>query len=130
MNWNALGDVTILMAEDDRFNRLLIVSLLSKYPNVKVIEAQNGIEALEILQQKKIDILLLDIYMPKMNGFEVMERVQKDATLSHTPIMVLSSDEVEKKKSLKMGGDAFIRKPFNLKELEVQIYEVLVSCRV
>ena len=130
MNWNALGDVTILMAEDDMFNRLLIVSLLSKYSNVEVIEAQNGIEALEILQEKKIDILLLDIYMPKMNGFEVMERAQEDGTLSNIPIMVLSSDEVEKKKSLQMGVNAFIPKPFNLQELEVQIYEVLASCRV
>ena len=108
MNWNALGDVTILMAEDDRFNRLLIVSLLSKYSNVKVIEAQNGIEALEELQQKKIDILLLDIYMPKMNGFEVLTRVQEDSKLSNIPIMMLSSDEVERKKSLKMGVNAFL----------------------
>ena len=130
MNWNALGDITILMAEDDRFNRLLIVSLLSKYSNVEVIEAQNGIEALDELQQKKIDILLLDIYMPKMNGFEVLTRVQEDSRLSNIPIMVLSSDEVEKKKSLKMGVDAFIPKPFNLKELEIQMYEVLASCRV
>ena len=130
MNWNALGDVTILMAEDDRFNRLLIVSLLSKYSNVKVIEAQNGIEALEELQQKKIDILLLDIYMPKMNGFEVLTRVQEDSKLSNIPIMMLSSDEVERKKSLKMGVNAFIPKPFNLKGLEVQIYEVLASCKV
>ena len=130
MNWNALGDVTILMAEDDMFNRLLIVSLLSKYSNVEVIEAQNGVEALDVLQKKKIDILLLDIYMPKMNGFEVMERAQEDSTLSNIPIMVLSSDEVEKKKSLQMGVNAFIPKPFNLQELEVQIYEVLASCRV
>ena len=130
MNWNALGDITILMAEDDMFNRLLIVSLLSKYSNVEVIEAQNGIEALEELQKQKIDIFLLDIYMPKMNGFEVLTRVQEDSRLSNIPIMMLSSDEVERKKSLKMGVNAFIPKPFNLKGLEVQIYEVLASCKV
>ena len=125
MNWNSLGSVKLLIVEDDTFNRQLIVSLLAKYIEVEVIEAKNGLEAISELSKTDIDIILLDIYMPEMNGFEVLEEIKKDEKLSHIPIFILSSDEVERKKSLKLGADSFITKPFNLKELEIKIYETL-----
>ena len=127
MNWNTLGKIQILMVEDDMFNRLLIVSLLSKYSNVKVLEATNGVEALAELRKQPIDVVLLDLHMPRMNGFETLKIMQQDRTLSKIPTMILSSDEVEEKKSLELGANAFIAKPFDLKALEQQIYGVLAS---
>jgi len=127
MNWDNLGNVTLLIAEDDMFNRLLIVSLLSKYTNIKVIEAINGVEALDKLSKESVDIILLDIYMPQMNGFEVLERIQKDEKNSKIPVMILSSDEDERQKSLALGVTAFVPKPFDLKLLEEQIYKVLLA---
>ena len=127
MNWNILGDIHLLMVEDDMFNRLLLVSLLSKYSNVTVIEAKNGIEALDKLNEHKIDIILLDIHMPEMDGFETLHHIHNNKEIAHIPVMILSSDEVEEKKSLELGATAFIPKPFDLKALEQQIYEVLVS---
>jgi len=127
MNWGSLGHVTLLIVEDDRFNRLLIVSLLSKYTNVKVVEATNGVEALDELSKESIDVILLDIHMPKMNGFETLEYIKKSEKSSKIPIMILSSDEDERRKSLALGINAFIPKPFDLKLLEEQIYKVLVA---
>ena len=127
MNWDGLGQVTLLIVEDDKFNRLLIVSLLSKYTNVKVVEANNGIEALDELSKAFVDIVLLDIHMPKMNGFETLSCIRKSEKNAKTPIIILSSDEDEKRKSLELGVNAFIPKPFDLKLLEQQIYKVLVA---
>ena len=127
MNWNILGDIQLLMVEDDMFNRLLLVSLLSKYANVTVVEAKNGIEALDKLNEHKIDIILLDIHMPKMDGFETLHHIHNNKKIAHIPVMILSSDEVEEKKSLELGATAFVPKPFDLKALEQQIYEILVS---
>ena len=100
---------------------------LSKYSNVTVIEAKNGLEALEKLNEYKIDIILLDIYMPQMSGFETLHHIHNNKKIAHIPVMILSSDEIEEKKSLELGATAFIPKPFDLKALEQQIYEVLVS---
>ena len=125
MDWQKLGKRNVLMVEDDGFNRLLIVSLFSKNEHMNIIEAENGIEALEKLATNKVDVILMDIHMPQMNGFEALEKIQNNSEISHIPIMVLSSDEVEKKKSLNLGAKEFVPKPFNLKALEVQIYNLL-----
>lgn len=120
-----LRKTTVLIAEDDRFNRLLVISMLAKNKQIKVLEAKNGEEALEMLRTHNIDMLLLDIYMPKMDGLETLKKIRKMETVAHMPIMVISSDETEMKKSLAFGANAFIAKPFKLKELEGQIYTLL-----
>ena len=120
-----LRKTTVLIAEDDRFNRLLVISMLAKNKQIKVLEAKNGEEALEMLSTHNIDMLLLDIYMPKMNGLETLQKIRKMDRVENIPIMVISSDEMEMKKSLAFGADAFIVKPVNLKKLEGQIYTLL-----
>jgi CheY-like chemotaxis protein len=122
---NILKKITLLIAEDDLFNRLLVVSMLAKNKNIEVLEAKDGEEALVMLLEKNIDIVLLDINMPKMNGLETLKEIRQIETISEIPIMVISSDETEEKQSLELGADAFIPKPFNIKELEKQIYDVL-----
>jgi CheY-like chemotaxis protein len=120
-----LKKTTVLIAEDDRFNRLLIISMLAKNKQIKVLEAKNGEEALKILSTHPVDMLLLDIYMPKMNGLETLKKIRNMGIVANIPIMVISSDETEMKKSLEFGANAFIAKPFKLKELEGQIYTLL-----
>lgn len=117
-----LKKTTVLIAEDDRFNRLLIISMLAKNKQIKVLEAKDGEEALEMLSKHNIDMLLLDIHMPKMNGLETLNEIRKIEKIADIPIMVISSDETEKKQSLELGADAFIPKPFNLRALEQQVY--------
>jgi CheY-like chemotaxis protein len=120
-----LRKTTVLIAEDDRFNRLLLTSMLAKNKQIKVLEAKNGEEALEMLSTHNIDILLLDIYMPKMDGLETLKKIRQMKRVANIPIMVISSDETEMKKSLEFGANAFIAKPFKIKELEGQIYTLL-----
>ena len=117
--------ISLLIAEDDLFNRLLVVSMLAKNKNIEVLQAKDGEEALAMMLVHHIDIVLLDINMPKMNGFETLKEVRKIEKIANIPIMIISSDETEKKESLLLGADAFIPKPFNIKALEKEIYGLL-----
>jgi DNA-binding response OmpR family regulator len=99
--------------------------MLTKNKQIKVLEAKNGEEALEMLSTHNIDILLLDIYMPKMDGLETLKKIRQMDSAANIPIMIISSDETEMKKSLEFGANAFIAKPFKIKELEGQIYTLL-----
>ena len=127
MNWDKLGKKTLLVAEDDDFNRKLISMMLSKNHKINIIEAVNGEEALTLLASKAIDALLLDIYMPNIDGFETLTIIRKDDKYKNLPIIMISSDEVEKKKSFALGANAFLPKPFKLNDLEEQVYNILVS---
>ena len=120
-----LKKITLLIAEDDLFNRLLVVSMLAKNKQIEVLEAKDGVEALAMLLEHSVDIVLLDIHMPKMNGLETLKEIRLIEKIAHIPIMLISSDETEKKQSLALGAEAFIAKPFNLKGLEQQIHDVL-----
>ena len=117
--------ISLLIAEDDLFNRLLVVSMLAKNKDIEVLEAKDGEEALAMMLAHSIDIVLLDINMPKMNGFETLKEIRQIEKIADIPIMVISSDETEKKESLALGADAFIPKPFDIKALEEEIYGVL-----
>ena len=120
-----LKKMTLLIAEDDLFNRLLVVSMLAKNKQIEVREAKDGEEALSILLEEDIDIVLLDIHMPKMNGLETLKEIRQIEAIAKIPIMVISSDETEKKQSLALGANVFVPKPFNIKLLEQQVYDTL-----
>jgi len=123
MNWKALGEITLLITDDDAFNRQLVISLLSKITTIHFFEAEDGVEALEILGKKPIDIILLDLHMPKMDGYETLKIIKKDIKYSLIPTIIITTDEEEMKKLYLLGADDFISKPFDLKELESRIYK-------
>jgi CheY-like chemotaxis protein len=122
MNWNSLGDIKLLIADDDAFNRQLIIALLVKIPNIKVIEARDGLEALNILKQNSIDMLLLDYHMPKMNGDELLKKIKNKPRLSHIPVAIITTDESDMRHLYALGADDFILKPFDFQELRHCIY--------
>jgi putative two-component system response regulator len=125
MEWEKLGSITVLIADDDAFNRQLIISLLSKIPSIKYIEADNGIEALDYLEREKIDIILLDLHMPKLNGIETIKEIKKSETLALIPIIVISTDEMVMREFFELGANDFISKPFKLQELQAKIYKYI-----
>lgn len=110
---------TILLVEDDEGIRNLIQMYLLK-KGYTVITAENGKQALALASSEDIQLILLDIEMPEMNGFEVCEQVRKMLTV---PILFLSAhrDMVGKIKSFDLGGDDYITKPFDFTELEARI---------
>ena len=125
--WRELGNINILIVEDDPFNRLLIRSMLSDAPEVNFYEAENGIEALEALKEHYIDTILLDLHMPKMDGCETLIEIKKNPNYDHISILAMTTDDEEKKKFYSKGADEFISKPFKVEELEVKIHDVLQS---
>ena len=90
----------------------------------KTLAATNGVRALEIIEEQQPDLLILDIMMPNMNGFEVCHRVRK---FSQIPIIMLSArrSEEDKVKSLNLGSDDYISKPFGMSELVARLRAVL-----
>lgn len=127
MNWELLDEIKVLVVEDDTFNRMLLKSLLVKVGNIKVLEAKDGLEALSILDHEAIDICLLDLHMPTLNGFDTLQIIRNGTLFENVPVIVITSDEVEKKKSFALGANDFMAKPLNLESLKFKIYRQLLK---
>ena len=102
---------TILIIEDDKFLRELISQKLNK-ENYKVVEAVDGEEGIKKVKEEKPDLILLDLILPGIDGFEVLSRVKEDPSLNKIPVIVLSNlgqrDDVEK--GLKLGAVDYLIK--------------------
>jgi class 3 adenylate cyclase len=104
----------MLVVDDNRVNRLLLTRALEQYGH-QVANAENGRAAMEMLRAQPFDVLLLDIDMPEMNGFEVLEALLKDDTLRDLPVIMTSaSDELDRVvKCIEMGAEDYLVKPLN-----------------
>lgn len=110
-----LKDISILLADDNMDFRDYICSEISN--RVKRIEvASNGKEALGIIKSEQIDIVLSDIMMPQMDGFQLCHVVKSDSSLKHIPVILLTarSDENSRTLGLKCGADNYLVKPFDI----------------
>ncbi len=110
---NAIDNISILLVEDNYLNRMIAQNTLQYY-NCKVVEVENGIEAIEILKIKKFDIILMDVQMPQMGGIEATEIIRNELNDS-TPIIAFTANafktEIEK---CKMAGmNDYVTKPFD-----------------
>lgn len=121
-------NLIILAVDDDIINIKLLKSMLTKTGHVsEVIEAKNGSDAVDILKQRNdIDLVLLDIIMPIMNGIEVLQVVRADANLRQVPIIVLTTDETKKGEALEFGANSFLMKPIRKDDLIAKMKTVLV----
>ena len=106
---------TILIVEDEDRMRKLILDYL-KIENFNVIEARNGSEALLLFSHKKIDLIILDVMMPNLDGFTVCKTIRKS---SDVPIIFLTakSEEEDKLTGFELGADEYVTKPFSPKVL-------------
>lgn len=109
---------TILIAEDD-LDILELLTLYLESNQYNILTAKNGEMAWEVFQRESVDLLLVDIIMPKMNGYNLIRKVRE---ISNVPIIVLSAKNNNEDKilGLNLGADAYITKPFN--PLEVVAY--------
>lgn len=117
----------ILVIEDDEDIRNYISSSLNK--SYQVLTASNGQEGLEIAQQSIPDIILSDVMMPIMNGFELCRQIKKDVRTSHIPIVLLTAKDSiqDKEEGYKCGADSYITKPFSVKLLISRIHNLQQS---
>jgi DNA-binding response OmpR family regulator len=115
---------TILVAEDD-LSILTGLSMSLRYEGFEVLQAQDGRTALQKTVDEKPDLLVLDIMLPQMNGFEVLEELRQRGNT--TPVVVLSAKSLEPDKilGLNLGADDYVVKPFGLQELLARIRAVL-----
>jgi len=122
MKWDLLGNICLLLVDDDEFNRHLVISLLAKIPSIEFIEAEDGEEALSIMKQREVDMILLDLHMPNMDGYETLKAIKKEEKYDFIPVAIVTTDEQEMNQLYALGADDFISKPFKLSELESRIY--------
>ena len=113
-----LRGVRILVAEDDAFNQTVIFKML-KYYGARTVMTNNGLEALEALEQNLFDIVLMDLHMPAMNGYEATLAIRKQARYAQLPVIALSASvtETDRQRCWESGMNAFIAKPINKHEL-------------
>lgn len=105
---------TVLVVDDLEPNvKLLEAKLLSEY--YTVLTANNGVQALEVLQNKTVDIVLLDVMMPEMDGFEACKRIKENPDTTHIPVVMVTalSDIEDRVKGLEAGADEFLTKPID-----------------
>jgi adenylate cyclase len=108
-------EAALLVVDDIEDNRYTLTRRLNREGYTNLTTAANGREALELLQGKPIDLVLLDIMMPDMNGYEVLERMKADPNLRHIPVIMISAvDEIESViRCVELGAEDYLSKPFN-----------------
>jgi DNA-binding response OmpR family regulator len=116
----------ILIAEDERDIRDLVIFTL-QFAGFEVVAASNGAEAVELVPKEKPDLILLDVRMPKMTGYEACEAIRKIPEVAHVPIVFLSAkgQEAEISAGLAAGGMDYILKPFAPDQLGKRVKEIL-----
>jgi adenylate cyclase len=122
---------TILVVDDNEMNRDMLARRLERQ-NYKTVMADNGQRALDLLHEQPFDLVLLDIMMPKMNGYEVLETVKADEQLKNTPIIMISAvDDLDSVvKCIEMGAEDYLFKPFNPVLLRARINASLERKRI
>ena len=115
---------TILVVDDTLFNRKLMLEVLeTKIDNARYLQAEDGIEAIEIVKTNEVDLVILDLMMPNKNGYEVLKELKNNPLYSDIPIIVNSSvtDMDSIKQTLEMGAVDYFTKPLTPEQMEVII---------
>lgn len=117
---------TILIAEDERDIRDLVVYSL-RFGGFEVVEAINGQEAVEKAQQAVPDLILMDVRMPKMTGYEACKQLKSKEDTKHIPVIFLSAkgQEQEIQQGMEAGAEEYILKPFAPEDLVNMVRKVL-----
>lgn len=115
----------ILIVDDNEDILDFIADDLSE--NYHVVQAKNGVEAMAILQNEIIQLVISDVMMPEMNGFELCEKIKSSMEFSHIPVILLTAKNTlqSKMEGLEIGADAYVEKPFSPEFLQVQVASLI-----
>ena len=110
---------TILVADDVKENRDLVKGYLEQYPTLNLIEAENGLEALAVVESQKPDLVLMDMKMPELSGYEATRKIKSEDRFASIPIVAVSASAMfeEESRFIESGLDDFIRKPMTRSDL-------------
>lgn len=118
-----------ILIVDDEPNIVLALELLMKREGYEIRTVGDGERAVEAAGTFRPDLILLDVMMPRMDGFEVCQRIRADDSLKNIVIVMLTAKgrEVEREKGLALGADLYITKPFSTREVVRKVKELLAS---
>ena len=120
------GPIKVLLVDDDRINRVLLNAIL-KREGYTVLEANDGQEAVDIFDNEKPDLVLMDVMMPVMDGYEATKLIKSRGVDRFVPVIFLTAvtDEKALAKCVECGGDDFLVKPYNRVILKAKIDAML-----
>jgi two-component system, chemotaxis family, chemotaxis protein CheY len=122
----------ILLVDDSATMRGVIKKTIqmAKMPNIKILEAGNGREALDLMQQQKVNLVLADINMPEMNGVEMIEHMYDGQETRSIPVIVVSTESNQTRlDTLKTKGVVgYVHKPFTPEMIRDAIYDIIGAC--
>lgn len=116
-----------LVVEDSPTMRQLIVFALSRVKALKVVEADDGVDALKKLSQQHFDVLITDINMPMMDGLKLVSMVRKDEVHRDIPIIIITTEgaQEDRQRALSLGANAYITKPIQAPQVISKVKELL-----
>lgn len=119
--------VTKILIADDEPNIVISLEFLLKREGYEVVVAYNGVEALERVRAERPDLAILDVMMPRRNGFEVCQDLRQDPEFKHMRIMMLTAKgrDTEVSKGLALGADVYMTKPFATRDLIAKVKALL-----
>jgi Response regulators consisting of a CheY-like receiver domain and a winged-helix DNA-binding domain len=116
-----------ILVVDDEDNILELIKFNLENNGYKVLTAQNGVDAVKLAKVEMPQLILLDLMLPGMDGYDVCKEIRKDNNISHTPIIMITAkgEELDKILGLELGADDYITKPFSIRELIARAKAVL-----
>lgn len=117
---------TMLIADDVELNRALLENIFDD--EYSILQVADGVEAMEILRSQPVDVVLLDIVMPRMDGFEVLKAMKEEESLSGIPVIMATSEkEKSEERALILGADDFINKPYRAMVVKKRVENIVVK---
>lgn len=122
-----MSEYSCLVVEDSPMMRQLLVFALGRLKNLRVTEADDGVDGLRKLASARYDIILTDINMPIMDGLKLVKRVRSDPTHKDTPIVIITTEGAseDRQRALQLGANAYITKPIQAPQVIATVKELL-----
>jgi DNA-binding response OmpR family regulator len=116
-----------VLIADDELNIVMSLEFLMQRAGYEVRVASDGEDALKVVAEFRPDLVLLDVIMPKRNGYEVLQTIRENPVLQNTRVVMLTAKgrDVDVEKGLGLGADAYVTKPFATSELVAKVREML-----
>lgn len=118
-------NATILIVDDQKTNVILLEQILREAGYTSIASTMNPEEVCALHDKNQYDLILLDLQMPGMDGFQVIEGLNKDNTDGYLPVLVITAQPSHKLRALQAGARDFISKPFDLVEVKMRIHNML-----
>ena len=121
------GELTCLVVEDSPMMRQLLVFALNRIKDLRVVEADDGVDALRKLAATRFDIVITDINMPIMDGLKLVKRIRSDAVHKDVPIVIITTEgsAEDRQRALMLGANAYITKPIQAPQVISKVKDLL-----